>query len=40
MNGLYVVPVDVAPKCEMCLRIDPCRQTLGVNMASDYELPG
>ena len=39
-GGLYVVPVNEAPKCEMCLRIGPCRQELGVNMASDYELPG
>jgi len=40
-NGIYSVPVDEAPKREMCLRVEPCRngQSVGVFWASDYELP-
>lgn len=38
-DRIYAVPVDAAPLREMCLRVAPCRQANGVNLASDYELP-
>ena len=40
-DGIYVVPVDEAPKTQMHLRVDGCRnrQREGVNWARDYELP-
>lgn len=41
-DGIYVVPVEAAPKCEMCLRVEPSLngQSSGIRLASDYELPG
>jgi PD-(D/E)XK endonuclease len=40
-EGIYVVPVDEAPRCQMHLRIDGCRngQRERVHWACDYELP-
>ena len=39
---IYAVPVDGAPRGEMYLRVEPSRngQASGVNLASEYELPG
>ena len=41
-GGLYAVPVDEAPKCEMCLRVEEPRngQRSGIRLATDYKLPG
>lgn len=38
---IYAVPVEEAPGCEMCLRVDPSLngQSSGIRLASDYELP-
>ena len=41
-DEIYCVPVDVAPKREMSLRVDPSQngQRTGIRFASEYELPG
>jgi hypothetical protein len=38
---IYSVPVDEAPRGQMCLRVEPTvnGQAHGVNWAKDYELP-
>jgi hypothetical protein len=40
-DGIYVVPVDEAPRCQMHLRVDGCRngQRERVHWACDYQLP-
>lgn len=41
LGSIYAVPVLLAPRREMSLRIDPCKnkQIVGVHFAADYELP-
>jgi hypothetical protein len=41
-DAIYCVPVDIAPRGSMCLRLDPCRnrQQQCVNWAAEYQLPG
>jgi hypothetical protein len=40
-ESIYGVPVELAPRSYMSLRVDPCRngQCQRVNWARDYELP-
>lgn len=42
VQGVYCVPVELAAKGSMYLRVDPCRngQHQRVHWASEYELPG
>ena len=39
--GIYAVPVDETPARQMSLRVSPSQngQAVGVNLASEYELP-